>query len=473
MVVSRVTTNDIATMSMSFASVRSALASGFDPVAIAAESSWRAERAGPADFTSLVPRDVVLERARKAAARAAQGAALPLLGLTFSVKDNIHVAGMATTANCPGFAIAPSESAATVLALEEAGAILVGKNTLDQFATGLNGTRSPEPLCRNAIDPDYIAGGSSSGSAVAVAKDVVAFSLGSDTGGSGRVPAACNGIVGLKPSIGLVSGRGLLYNSRFLDCISIFARTCAEATEVLQLVAGYDPLDPLSRADVGALADLADRTPSGEIAVPRRDQLDFEGDDAARSAHAQNLARLQALGFSLTEIDFAPFAEAGRLIFQSALVAERLVDIWDHVGGREHAIHPAVRAAIEPGLSYSARESFEALNRMMCFRRLAQTMLAPFEALVVPTIPTIYTMVDMLAEPLARNTVMGRYTSFVNPMDLCAVAVPGTTRRDGLPSSLSFVARAGRDADMAALASRFEATIVDHGSAEGAPIAPA
>ncbi|MCC0806092.1 amidase [Methylobacterium sp. W2] len=451
--------SDFHSLAMTFTSVRAALSEGADPVAIVAESCRRVLLYGTGCFTALVPAGVAVDRVRTAAAQARAGADLPLLGLTFSVKDNIHVAEMRTTANCPGLSLEPEASAAAVLALEAAGAVLVGKNTMDQFATGLNGTRSPEPLCRNAIDPSYIPGGSSSGSAVAVARDLVAFSLGSDTGGSGRVPAACNGIVGVKPSIGLVSGRGLLYNSRFLDCIPVFARTCADANEILRTIAGFDSLDPASRRDLPppVAAPLGDLP--REIAVPRLDQLDFETDRAAEAAHRANLETLEALGFTLVEIDFDPFAEAGRLVFQSALVAERLVDYWDVVTGRPETIHPVVRAAIEPGLRYSAKDAFDAIRQLTEARRWARAALAPFAAFVVPTVPTLYTIADMLAEPVARNAVMGRYTYFVNPMDLCAVAVPGSVRTDGLPSSLSFIGLAGRDGTVADLAARFEAAM--------------
>ena len=244
--------------------------------ALVAESCRRAQAAA-ADgiFTALVPPEDAVDRASRLQRRADDGENLPLLGMTFAVKDNIHVAGMATTSNCPGLSIMPEETAHSVQLLEEAGAVLIGKNTMDQFATGLNGTRSPEPLCRNAINPNYIPGGSSSGSAVAVARDIVAFSLGSDTGGSGRVPAACNGIVGLKPTIGLVSSRGLLYNSRILDCVPIFARNTADAYEVLELIAGHDTLDPFSRPDAARI-DVSARTPSLKVlAIPKKESVAF------------------------------------------------------------------------------------------------------------------------------------------------------------------------------------------------------
>ena len=269
----------------------------------------------------------------------------------------------------------PEETAHSVQLLEEAGAVLIGKNTMDQFATGLNGTRSPEPLCRNAINPIYIPGGSSSGSAVAVARDIVAFSLGSDTGGSGRVPAACNGIVGLKPTIGLVSSRGLLYNSRILDCIPIFASNTADAYEVLELIAGHDTHDPFSRPDAARI-DISAKTPALKVlATPRKSQLRFFGDAHSARAFEANLDRLVDLGFSLIEIDFAPFEEAGRLVFQSAMVAERLCDYGDVIANRRDAIHPAVWASIEPGLAYSARDAFETLYELKRLQRVASNSL--------------------------------------------------------------------------------------------------
>lgn len=445
-------------LALDFASVRASLAAGADPVAIVAESHRRArDAAGEGIFTALVPEALAIGRAEALAARARAGEALPLLGLTFAVKDNLHVAGMATTSNCPVFLVEPETSAAAVLALETAGAVLIGKNTMDQFATGLNGTRSPDPLCRNAVNPDYIPGGSSSGSAVAVARGVVSFSLGSDTGGSGRVPAACNGIVGVKPTIGLVSMRGAVFNSRFFDCIPAFATSVADGSEILRTIAGFDPLDPWSRRDAGEIALSVDAPVAARIAIPRMGQLDFFGDALAEAAHLANLETLRGIGHELVEIDFAPFAEAGRIVFQSAMVAERLVDYGEVFENRREGVHPAVAAAIEPGLAYSAREAFEALYRLKELKRHAETALEGFAAFVTPTIPTIFTIDDMLAEPMARNAVMGTYTYCVNPMDLCAVAVPGADRADGLPSSISVVGLAGRDGEVAALAGAFEA----------------
>jgi allophanate hydrolase len=452
---------DISSIPFTFARVRAARREGLSAAALVAESCRRAEAAAhDGIFTALVAVDDAIRRAAWLEDRAKDGQHLPLLGLTFAVKDNIHVAGMATTSNCPGLAIMPEETAYAVARLEQAGAVLIGKNTMDQFATGLNGTRSPEPLCRNAIDRRYIPGGSSSGSAVSVARDIVAFSLGSDTGGSGRVPAACNGIVGLKPTIGLVSSRGLLYNSRTFDCVPVFARLGADAYEVLDLIAGYDALDPFSRTDADSI-DLSARAPSSNVlAIPRADQRQFFGDEQSARAFSANLDLLSRRGFSLKEIDFSPFAAAGRLVFQSAMVAERLCDYHDVIENRRDAIHPAVWAAIEPGLQYSARDAFEALYDLKRLQRAVAPAFETFSALVVPTVPTIFTIEEMLEEPMVRNTIMGTYTYFVNPLDLCAVSIPGQRREDGLPSALCFVGRAADDGFLRSIALGFEGAVV-------------
>jgi allophanate hydrolase len=448
------------TLALDFRDARKAQARGARAPDIVAESRRRAEAlAGEGIFTELVAADVAVRRARELERRAAAGADLPLLGLTFSVKDNIHVAGMATTCNCPGFRIMPDATAPAVRAVEEAGAVLIGENTLDQFATGLNGTRSPEPLCRNAVNPDYIPGGSSSGSAVAVARGVVSFALGSDTGGSGRVPAACNGIIGLKPTLGLVSSRGLVYNSRYFDCVPIFAKTCADAYEILECIAGYDPGDPYSRADADDISLVAPRSKPTVIAIPRPDQLQFFGDERARVAFDTNVKLIKGLGHKLHPIDFTLFAEAGRHVFQSAMVAERLCDYGGIFATNPEAIHPAVRAAIEPGRSYSAVDAFKALYHLKALQRQALSALEGCAALIVPTVPTIFTIDEMLADPMARNAIMGTYTYFVNPLDMAAVSVPGRVRSDGLPSAVCFVGRAGDDGLLRGLAQTFEVAV--------------
>ncbi len=447
----------LASLEFSFASIRRALADGVTAESVISEACRRARAcAGEGIFTSLVSQSDATNRAKELQARADAGADLPLLGMPFAVKDSMHVAGMLTTSNCPALRIQPKESAAAVTRLEQAGAVLIGKNTLDQFATGLNGTRSPEPICRNAINPAFIPGGSSSGSAVAVARGIVAFSLGTDTGGSGRVPAACNGIVGLKPTIGLVSSRGLLYNNRSFDCIPVFAKLSDEAYEILEQIAGFDVQDPLSRTDADNI-DLRLR-PSEPVtlAIPRSDQLKFFGDDEARRTYESNLTTLEGLAHRLKPVDFSVFEEAGRLVFQSAMVAERLIDYADIVQNNPEAIHPAVWASIEPGFKYTARDAFQALHAMKTAQRQASLLLKDCAAMVVPTVPTIFTIDQMLADPMALNTAMGTYTYFVNPLDMCAVAIPGRVRSDGLRSSLCFVSRAGEDGLIRTLGRSFE-----------------
>lgn len=450
----------VQSLPFTFAAIRDALAGGVSAESITREACRRAQLlANDGVFTHLVSPEVASKAARANDEKVAAGADLPLRGLPFSVKDNIHVFGMATTCNCPALSIMPEASAPVVQRLEAAGAVLIGKNTMDQFATGLNGTRSPEPICRNAIDPRYIPGGSSSGSAVAVARNAVAFSLGSDTGGSGRVPAACNGIVGVKPTLGLASTRGLVYNSRFFDCVPVFARRCDEAYEILAHLAGYDELDPFSRED----ADRIDLAPSSDdpqvLAIIEPSQLKFFGDALSQRSYELNLAVLSARGHRLKPIDFSAFEAAGRLVFQSAMVAERLVDYGEVLKSHPDAIHPAVRASIDPGIRYTARDAFEAIYAMKRLQREARTLLADCAALVVPTVPTIFTIDAMLEEPMSRNAIMGTYTYFANPLDLCAVAVPGTRRSDGLPSSLCFVSRDGEDGKIRTIATGFEQAV--------------
>lgn len=446
---------------LGFAGVRSRIAAGASPIDSVMESYRRAAAAANQGiFTALVPEDRIARRIEELNGQAAHGSGLPLLGLTFSVKDNIHVAGMVTTCNCPGLAIWPERSATVVEKLEAAGAVLIGKNTLDQFATGLNGTRSPEPLCRNAINPDYIPGGSSSGSAVAVARDIVSFSLGSDTGGSGRVPAACNGIVGLKPTLGLVSTAGLVYNSRYFDVIPVFARSCSEAYEVLATIKGFDPSDDYCRLDADTISLAAPLLAAPRIAMPAAADLDFFGDDRARNAFASDIALLRKQGAQILEIDFSVFRNAGRHVFQSPMLAERLVTYREVIENRPNSVHPAVRAAIEPGARYTASEAFAALYEVQSLRRQAARLLAPFDALVVPTIPTIFTIEEMLADPMAKNSIMGTYTYFANPLDFCAVSVPGVGRSDGLPSALCLVSVAGADANLRTIATQFEISVL-------------
>jgi allophanate hydrolase len=409
-------------------------------------------------FVSMVPQTTVSAAVRTIGDRLRRGENLPLAGTIFTAKDNIDVAGLPSSSNVRGYGRIPNESAPAVLAAERAGAILIGKTTMDQFATGLNGTRTTDTICRNAINPDYIPGGSSSGSGVAVARGLCDFSLGSDTGGSGRVPAAANGIVGLKPSLGLVSGRGMVYCNRSFDCIPVFTKTVVQAFAVLEIIAGYDPADPYSREDADSIPLAAPQSISGRLAVLGSADLNFFGDDIAAATYQRNVARLSDLGFTLEEIAFAPFREAGDMVFKSALVAERLLDYGDFIDVSPDAVVDSVRTAINAGRDYSARDLFKVLHRLQALKRVTREAIGACEALVVPTIPRLYTIEEMCADPIEKNNVMGTYTYFVNPLDFCAISVPGYVRPDGLPSALSFVANDGHDAVLRRLGTEFERT---------------
>lgn len=404
----------------------------------------------PDCFVSVCSAKEVAAQAEKVQAAIANGSDLPLAGLTFCVKDNIDVAGYASTGNCEGYGDIASETAPAVQLAQDAGAILIGKNTMDQFATGLNGTRSPDPICRNAIDPAIIPGGSSSGSAVAVAADICDFSFGSDTGGSGRVPAAANGIVGFKPTPGLISARGMVYCNRSFDVIPIFAKTIRDVAAVFDVVGGADHLDPFAyQGKLQTLPDVAGK----HFAIP--DSIDHFGDSLAQAAHQKNLSKLEREGATFTKIDFAPFKEAGDLVFQSALVAERLIDYGDFIESHPDKVVSSVAQAINAGRGFSARDAFEALHRLAELKLTCNAVLAECDALLVPTIPRLFTVAEMLADPMPLNTIMGTYTYFANPLGLSAIAVPGAKRDDGLPSSLCFVGRPGTDLGLLQTANAF------------------
>ncbi|QCP14566.1 allophanate hydrolase [Pseudoduganella umbonata] len=395
---------------------------------------------------------------------------LPLFGVPFAVKDNIDVAGMPTTAACPAFAYVPERSATVVERLEAAGAILVGKTNLDQFATGLNGTRSPYGAVRNAIDPAYVSGGSSSGSAVAVALGLVAFSLGTDTAGSGRVPAGLNGIVGLKPTRGLFSNRGLVPACRTLDCISVFARSVADAWTVTVAASGFDADDAFSRA----VPMLGVKRRGFRIAIPR--QREFFGDAAAQQAFATTVDALRAApGCTVDEIDFTPFAEAADLLYKGPWVAERLAAVEAFRAEHPAALHPVVDEIIGGGARYSAVDAFNGQYRLAALRREAETLLAGHDFLLVPTTPTMPTIEAMLREPVKRNSQLGHYTNFVNFFDMAALAVPAAPRHDGLPAGVTLIGRAGADHLLAAAAEalqpafRQEAQATDRVASEPLP----
>lgn len=393
----------------------------------------------PQAWISRFPPETLLDMARAVDARLAAGEDLPLAGVPFAVKDNVDVAGLATTAACPAFAYPPQAHAEVVQRLCSAGAIPVGKTNLDQFATGLNGTRSPygAPAC--VFNLAYLSGGSSSGSAVVVAAGLVPFALGTDTAGSGRVPAAFNGLVGHKPSKGRWSTTGLVPACRSLDCITVFTKDAPDAALVDSIAAGFDPADPYSRR-------LPDRPLTGtRLGVPLPAQRPWFGDLEAEWLYDQALARLQTLGFTLHEVDFAPLLEAARLLYNGPWVAERTAALEDMLHNQPDAIDPTVREIVAAGASLTAVEAFRGQYQLMDHARAAEALWQEVDALAVPTSPTIYRIAEMLANPIALNSHFGTFTNFVNLLDMAAMAVPAGFRRNGTGFGISLFAPAGTD----------------------------
>lgn len=377
---------------------------------------------------------------------------LPLFGVPFAIKDNIDVGGWPTSAACPAFTYQAAAEATVVARLRAAGAIALGKTNLDQFATGLVGTRSPYGAVVNSFDSRYVSGGSSSGSASVVARGLVPFALGTDTAGSGRVPAGFNNIVGLKPTKGRLSNRGVVPACRLNDTISVFALTVADAAQVAELASGFDAADPYSRADPHTAP--ADIPAAPRFAVPA--QLEFFGDVQAERAFHRALAQLQAGGATLEPLDFAPFRTLAEQLYYGPWVAERTVAIEQVLEANPQAIDPVVRGIVGNGLSYSACDAYKAeYLRAELARQIAQR-LAPFDALVVPTAPTIRTLAEMAQEPVLFNSQFGTYTNFTNLADLSALALPGPLREDGLPAGITLIAPAWHDRALAAFGLRWQ-----------------
>jgi allophanate hydrolase len=374
----------------------------------------------------------------------------PLAGLRFAIKDNIDAQDLPTTAACAAFSFTPVDHALVVRKLLDCGAALTGKTNLDQFACGLNGTRSPFGAVPNAFNPAYVSGGSSAGSAYVVATGQVDFSLGTDTAGSGRVPAGLNNIVGLKPSKGLISTRGVLPAAQSVDCVSIFARTVDVAARVLQAAIGHDPLDPFSRALTLSTQALGSRYRFG---VPST--LEFFGDVAAQEAFAQAVERLTALGGVAVVIDYTPLAQAAALLYDSALVAERYAAIRDFFDAHEDQVIEPVRTIIAKGRQYSAADLYQAQTQLQAYGQQAAPMWQDIDVLLVPTVPTHYTIAQMQADPVALNRNLGFYTNFVNLLDYAAISVPSSIRPDGLPFGITLIGPCGSDWQLAELGQRY------------------
>ncbi|MEH2565507.1 allophanate hydrolase [Bradyrhizobium sp. AZCC 2289] len=407
----------------------------------------------PAVFISL--RDEKDALAEADALTKKDAAQLPLLGVPVAVKDNIDALGMPTTAACPAFAYSPAHDSTAVAKLRAAGAIIIGKTNLDQFATGLVGVRSPYGIPVNPIRGDLIPGGSSSGSAVAVAAGLVPLSLGTDTAGSGRVPAMLNNIVGLKPSLGLISTAGVVPACRTLDCISVFSLTVDDAMTALSVMAGSDGADPFSRNR--PLANMTAFPGNLRLGIPRNGQLIFFGDKASEKAYGEALQRWTSLGATLVEFDLEPFYETARLLYEGPWVAERYLVIRNMLASSPDSIHPVTREITAAGARLTAADTFAALYRLQALRRVAERAFTSLDAVVLPTAPTAYSTAQVLAHPVELNSRLGTYTNFVNLLDLCGLALPAAMRPDGIPFGITLLAPAGHDAQLASIGRVFHA----------------
>lgn len=405
----------------------------------------------PAIFISVADEASALAQAREAA----RNPELPLCGVPVAVKDNIDATGFSTTAACPAFSYKPERDSTAVAKLRAAGAIVVGKTNLDQFATGLVGVRSPYGVPRNRFNPELIPGGSSSGSAVAVSAGLVPLSLGTDTAGSGRVPAGLNNIVGLKPSLGLISTSGVVPACRSLDCVSIFSLTADDAWTALRALAGFDESDAYSRPlALGAKASFA---PGTIIGVPRAEDRLFFGDKRSEAAFGQSIEIAKSIGAKVIELDFSHLLEAARMLYGGPWVAERTAAVGGFIEAHPADIFPVTREIISTGSSASAAEVFRAFYRMQELRAQARKTMSQVDALMVPTTPAAYKVAELEADPIRLNANLGTYTNFVNLMDLCGLAVPAVFASDGTPYGVTFLAKVGEDAKLLPIGRAFHA----------------
>ena len=392
---------------------------------------------------------------------------LPLYGIPFAIKDNIDLAGVPTTVGCPAHAYLPERSAFVVQCLIDAGAIPIGKTNLDQFATGLSGTRSPYGACRNAFNNEYISGGSSSGSAVAVAMGLVSFALGTDTAGSGRVPAAFNNVIGLKPTRGVLSARGVFPACRSLDCVSIFALTSADAAQVFTVANAYDEHDAYARR-----SGNADFIPAQGFCfgVPPVHALEFFGDTAYQTLFHAAIVRLETLGGTRVEINFEPFLQTAKLLYEGPWIAERYLAIKERIERAPDSLFPVTRQIISGGAHASAADVFAAEHRLMELRRASERVWHDIDIMLTPTAGTLYRIAEIEANPIQLNTNLGYYTNFMNLLDLCAIAVPAGFRADGLPFGVTLCAPAFNELNLLLLGSRLHRASVTTAGALNSPL---
>ena len=441
----------------------------FTPVELMREIIARQQRAsGRHVWISRLPDQQLLAAAEQLSGR--DPASLPLYGVPFAIKDNIDFELLRTTAACEAFAYQPTRSAPAVERLIAAGAIPVGKTNLDQFATGLVGTRSPYGVCVNSFDGEYISGGSSSGSAVAVAMGIVSFALGTDTAGSGRVPAAFNNIVGLKPTLGRISPRGVVPACRTLDTVSLFTLCAADARLLGRLAAGFDAAEAYSRPAPGVTTGRQRSLADWRWAVPQSDQLQFFGCESYRRAYQSALTRLRQSGRQIQEVDFAPFLEVARLLYEGPWVAERQCVVQALLEREPAALLPVIRDVIGNARRYTATDGFRAQYRLAELRRQCEAIWQDVDALLTPTAGAIFRISDVQSEPLLRNSELGYYTNFVNLLDMAAVAVPAGMADNGLPFGLTMIGRAWSDEQLLLAADDWQRLLNSTVGAMGQPL---
>lgn len=462
----------VASSSLHLSALADAYASGAQtPLSIVdALYAELADHPQPALFISKVAHAAAQAAAREVMERKARGEVLPLYGIPFGVKDNIDVAGLDTTASCPAYAYRPDRHAFVVERLIRDGAIVIGKTNLDQFATGLVGVRSPYGIPVNPFDADRVPGGSSSGSAVAVAVGLCSFALGTDTAGSGRVPASFNNIVGLKPTRGMLSTSGMVPACRTLDCVSVFALTVDDAAFVAQRMAAYDAGDPYAEPEGASWDPRPSELPSSfRFAVPAPDDLVLP-DASARELWTRAVQTFEALGGKSATLGLKPFHDTAALLYHGPVVAERLEATSKLLAEKPDELHPVIREIVSAATRFNASDAQHAQTELRRLRRICHAALANIECLVVPSAPLFPRVADVLADPVRINTELGRYTNFVNLLDLCALAIPAGIRGTGLPFGITLIAKHGQDAWLASLGRRVHASLATTLGATGQPL---
>ena len=429
---------------LTLAALQAAYAAGATPLEVVeVVLARRAALADPAVFITKTPDDDLRAQARMLTG--CQG--LPLYGIPFAVKDNIDVAGLPTTAGCPAYAYDPAADSTVVHRLRAAGALVIGKTNLDQFATGLNGTRSPYGAPRSVFNADYVSGGSSSGSAVAVASGLAVFALGTDTAGSGRVPAAFNNLVGIKPTPGLVPNTGVVPACRSVDVVTVFAGTVADGVCIRRILDGPDAGDPFSRA--AAPVGLPKHPKIGVLAA---DEREFFGNTEVEALYDAAIARAESLGASILTFDYAPFREVAALLYDGPWVAERLAAVEAFLASNPDDFDPTVRRIIAGAQGKSAVEAFRGLYRLEELRKIVAPVWAAVDMLLLPTAPTTYTVAQIRADPVTKNSHFGRYTNFANLLGYAAIAIPAGFGPSGLPAGVTLVGPAFSDDALAPFA---------------------